>query len=171
VFHCRIVGEGPERESLERAIAAASLADVVELVGALPHDAVLDEIRQGQVFALPCVVADDGNRDTLPTVIIEAMALGRPVVSTDLEGVTEMVRHNETGLLVSQRDSDAPAAALDRVLFDHDLAVRLGCAGRQRAEALFDLRTNITSLRQLFAWSGTQPQRRPMGDALEPEAP
>ena len=104
-------------------------------------------MRTASVVVLPCVVAADGNVDALPTVLLEAMACGLPVVSTALSGIPEIVADGETGYLVPPGDPAALAAAMRRLLEDYALAERLGRAGRERARDLFDLRTNVTRLR------------------------
>ncbi len=104
-------------------------------------------MRTASVVVLPCVVAADGNVDALPTVLLEAMACGLPVVSTALSGIPEIVADGETGYLVPPGDPAALAAVMRRLLEDRALAERLGRAGRERAGDLFDLRTNVTRLR------------------------
>jgi len=102
------------------------------------------------MLALPCIVGEDGNQDALPTVMLEAMALGRPVVSSDLSGVTEIVDHGETGLIAPQRDSLGLADAMDRLLGDPELRAACGRAGRRKAERLFNLRTSAGQVGSLF---------------------
>ena len=102
------------------------------------------------VLAAPCVVAPDGDRDGLPNVIQEALALGTPVVTTDVTGIPEVVRHGETGLLVPQHDPPALADAVERLLADPDLRVRLAAGGRRLIEAEFDNRRTSARRRALF---------------------
>ena len=98
----------------------------------------------------PCVVGADGNRDGLPTVLIEAMALGVPVVATDVTGIPELVQDDRTGLLVPQRDPEAIARAVGRLLDDRAEAAALARAARATVEAEFDLRRNVGRLRSLL---------------------
>ena len=101
-FRCEIVGEGPLRETLEAQIGSvAGLSSSVRLLGLLTQDEVRARLAACDVFALACRTDEKGACDVLPTVILEAMAAGRPVVSTRLAGVPEMVSDGETGLLVS----------------------------------------------------------------------
>lgn len=104
-------------------------------------------------MALPCIVGEEGNRDALPTVLLEALALGRPVVSTDLPGVTEIVDDGKNGLLVPQRDAAALAAAMERLISDGKLHSTLGRAGRGKAERCFNLSGNVSELAGLFRQS------------------
>lgn len=149
-FCCLIIGSGERERQLRELIARLELTGVVRLCGAQSHESVVETIGAGDIMALPCIVGEDGNRDALPTVLLEAMALGRPVVSTDLEGVTEIVDHEQTGLLVPQRQSAPLAEAIDRLLRDPGLRERFGCAGRRKAEHLFSLRRNVGELAELY---------------------
>jgi colanic acid/amylovoran biosynthesis glycosyltransferase len=148
---CVIVGEGPLRAQLDKQVADAGLGDVVDLIGSRDHEAVLDLLRRASVFALPSAIAADGDRDALPTVILEAMALGTPVVSTTVSGIPEMVVDGVSGLLVAPRDPAATAAALGRLLDDAPLRRSLAQAARARVEERFDLSRNVGVLRDLLA--------------------
>ncbi len=109
-FACEIVGYGPEEANLRRQIGRLGLQDRIAITGKLGHDAVLDRMRAASVFALPCRIDPDGDRDGIPNVILEAMAMGLPVVSTPVSGVPEIVTHGLTGWLVPPED---PAALAD----------------------------------------------------------
>lgn len=150
-FTCQIIGTGERAASLTALVAALDLADRVTLPGPLPRAALIDLIPHATAFAAPCVVGADGNRDGLPTVLIEAMALGVPVAATPVTGIPELVQDDVTGLLVPERDPEALAAALRRLLSDAPLRRRLADAGRARVEAAFDVRANVGRLHALFA--------------------
>ena len=96
------------------------------------------------------MISSDGDRDGLPTVLVEAMALGTPVISTQVVGIPELVRHNDTGLCVAERDPAALADAMERLLQNANL--RSSLAGRARAlvEEDFDIRKNAAAQRELF---------------------
>ena len=132
-----------------------ALSEHVRLRGALPRHQVVASFREAADSVMPCVIADDGDRDGLPTVLIEAMALGTPCVGTDVTGIPEIVRDNETGLCVRSRDPVALANALERLLGDPDLRIRLAERGRALIEAEFDVDRNAAKLRSLFG-SGMQ---------------
>lgn len=102
-------------------------------------------------MAAPCVIGEDGNRDGLPTVLLEAMALGTPCISTDVTGIPEVVRNDETGLIVPQRDPVSLAEALTRVISSSQLRVRLSTSARQLIESEFDVNQNAALQRRLFA--------------------
>jgi glycosyltransferase involved in cell wall biosynthesis len=149
-FRCLIIGAGDWERRLQDLIARLELSGVVRLCGSQSHESVVETIAASHIMALPCIVGEDGNRDALPTVLLEAMALARPVVSTDLEGVTEIVDHEHTGLLVPQRQSAALADALERLLLRPELRESYGYAGRRKVERLFNLRHNAGELAQLY---------------------
>lgn len=148
---CRIVGAGERDGELRALVAQLDLADLVTFTGPLPQREVRAELARAHVFAAPCVVGSDGNADGLPTVLLEAMALGTPCVSTDVTGIVEAVRDGETGLVVAQRSPRALAAALARLLDDPALARRLAGAARALVEAEFDVRRQAAALDALDA--------------------
>jgi len=151
VFDCEIVGDGPLREELEAAVVRLGLTGRVRLRGALTNDAVLDRYAEAAVFALPCVTGVDGDRDGIPNVILEAMAMELPVVSTRHSGIPEAVGDEETGLLVPPGDVDALADALERLLADPTLRAVFGRAGRRRVLEVFDADVNVRKLLEEFA--------------------
>jgi glycosyltransferase involved in cell wall biosynthesis len=147
---CRIVGEGPLRDALAERIERNGLAGRVTLEGALPHATVIEAYATASVFALPCVTASDGDRDGIPNVILEAMAMGLPVVSTRHSGIPEVVEDGVTGLLVSPGDVEGLADALATLLDDPERRAELGRAGRRRVASEFDARTNVQRLVEEF---------------------
>jgi len=144
------VGEGEDREVLVQRLAARGLPSRVSLVGALPQDAVVELLRSATVFALPCLVGQDGNRDALPTVLLEALAAGLPCVSTPVTGIPEILDAGRAGILVPQNDPAATAAALARLLDDAALREELARAGRAHAQRCFDLPTQARTLHGWF---------------------
>ncbi len=108
-------------------------------------------MRGAAVLACPCVVARDGNRDGLPTVLLEAMALGTPCVATNVTGIPELVRDGETGLIAAEGDPEALAAALARLLDDPGLRLNLSRRARALIDREFDARANALRLREVFA--------------------
>lgn len=145
----RLVLAGTGRTEADLRARAAVLGDAVEFTGPLPQHDVVDLLRRAAVFAAPCVVAPDGDRDGLPTVLLESMALGTPVVSTPVTGIPEAVLDGITGTLVPQRDPVALAHALRRVLDDPDLARSHARAARTRVEQFFDVTVQAARLRSL----------------------
>jgi glycosyltransferase involved in cell wall biosynthesis len=149
-LQCRIIGAGPLWTELRAQIDRLALRSHVQLVGPLPQRAIIEEMRNAAVLAAPCVIDEDGDRDGLPNVIQEALALGTPVVSTDVTGIPEVVRDGETGLQVPQHDPPALAAAIDRLLLNRGLRVQLATGGRRLMEAEFDIRQTTRKRRAIF---------------------
>jgi len=137
-FRVDLVGAGEQADALRAQVDALGLTGVVRLHGALPQDEVRRMVAQAAVFAAPCVVGADGNRDGLPTVLLEAMALGTPCVATPVTGIPEVIADNRTGLLVDEQDPVALAAALARMLDSETERVRLAAAAREVVESGFD---------------------------------
>jgi glycosyltransferase involved in cell wall biosynthesis len=150
-FSCLIVGHGEMEQALKSLISELRVGDRVELSGPRPQNEVVDLLSSSAVLAAPCVVGADGNRDGLPTVLLEAMALGTPCVSTDVTGVPEVLRDGQTGLAVPQRDPMRLAAALERLLDDAELGRRLAGAARALIESEFDQSRTSAQLRRIFA--------------------
>jgi len=138
-FRCRILGEGSERGALERLIEELGLRQAVYLEGSVPPSAVRAALEGASVFCLPCVVASDGNRDSQPVVVKEAMAMGLPVVATAEVGIPEMV-DEQTGWLVPPADAAALSCALEEVAVTVEERLdRMGAAARRRVEERFSL--------------------------------
>ncbi len=147
---CRIIGEGPLRGELEAQIARLGLGAAVELLGARPQAEVKAALYAATIFALPSVVAPDGNRDGIPVSLMEAMAAGTPVVSTLCSGIPELVADGREGLLVPTREPAALAGALGKLLDDADLRRRLAEAARAKIEREFDAAQEARKLLELF---------------------
>lgn len=151
LFDCQIVGAGEEEAALRQLIGESGLEDAVALCGPRPQREIVGLIRGASVLAAPCVVGEDGNRDGLPTVLLEAMALGTACVATDVTGIPEVVRDRETGLLLAPGDTVALADALQSLLADNDLRCRLARRARALIEEEFDIDRNTRQIRSLFS--------------------
>ncbi|MGC2352348.1 MAG: glycosyltransferase family 4 protein [Candidatus Udaeobacter sp.] len=147
-FQCEIIGEGPLENELRGQIERLDLQNFVALSGAKPQREVRQRLAAANVFVLPSVVDPEGGMDNLPTVIMEAMATGLPVVSTNIGGIPEMVVENETGFLLEPGDAVGLANAIEKGIDDRVLAQRLGHAGYQRAHEFFSIEKNV---RELYA--------------------
>src|SRR6184192_1927405 len=149
-FNCEIIGDGPLRGDLEARIRRLKLSDRVHLLGSLSQGAVLEKLRSADIFALASVIDNQAASDVFPTVIIEAMAAARPVVSTRLAGIPESVVDGETGLLVSPEDTMALSEALGRLMEDAKLRLHYGRAGRARIEQHFRIEHTVRPLIELL---------------------
>lgn len=152
-FRCEIVGEGPLEAALTSRIEGEGLASQVKLGGPQTQGEIATLLAAATVFALPCRKEEDGGMDNLPTVIMEAMAAGLPVVSTSMAGIPEMVETGASGELVPAGDTAALAEAVATFLTDRVRARRFGQHGRELARQRFSLEASAHSLLALF--SGT----------------
>ncbi|PIQ37269.1 MAG: hypothetical protein COW59_08085 [Lysobacterales bacterium CG17_big_fil_post_rev_8_21_14_2_50_64_11] len=150
-YRCTVIGEGPLRAALEAQTRACGIVERVAWVGALPQEAVQAALRDAAIFALPCQVAADGNRDGIPVALMEAMVAGCTVVSTDVSGIPELVEDQVTGLVVAARDPVAMADALQSLFADGGLRRRLAIAARSHVELQFDARAEARRLHHLMS--------------------
>jgi glycosyltransferase involved in cell wall biosynthesis len=162
-FVCDIIGDGPLRETLQAKIEQLDLASRVNLLGSLSQGAVLEKLQAADIFALASTIDAQGATDVFPTVILEAMASARPVVSTRLAGIPELVVDRQTGMLARPGDSTALAQALEQLLCDPELRLRFGRAGRERIEQHFRIEQTVAPLIEMLERSCS---RRPAGDAI-----
>jgi glycosyltransferase involved in cell wall biosynthesis len=150
-FRCLMIGEnGDQSELIKSKISEFGLDDVVRMQGAVTHDELRQIYRESVIFALPCLVAADGDRDGIPNVLAEAMASGLAVVTTAVSGIPELVRDRIDGLIVPECDPQALAAALLQLLQNRALSQCLGKGGRERVCQVFDSRKTTLQLKALF---------------------
>lgn len=153
-FRYVLVGDGPQKAALLREIARLELEDVVDLPGTLTHEEVIGLYRQAHCFVLGCKIAKDGDRDGIPNVIAEAMAMGVPVAATRVSAIPELALHEQTALLCASGDAAGLAEAIRRLLTDDTLRERLIPAARQRVQTVFDNLACIGELAQIYARVG-----------------
>ncbi len=149
-FQCDIVGEGPWRPQLQEQIDKLKLNKFVHLTGALPQEEVFRALRECDVFALACIVDRNGASDVFPTVILESMASGKPVVSTRIAGVPEQIVNGETGFICEPGDEAGLADALEKVLRSPELRRKFGEAGRRRLETEFSVNKTVLEIKSAF---------------------
>jgi glycosyltransferase involved in cell wall biosynthesis len=160
-FQLRIGGEGPEWAALQRLVHQLGIGDKVVFLGPLAESEVWTEHLGADVFALACRQLDNGDRDGIPNVILEAMAQGIPVVSTSVDGVAEAIVDGRSGLLVVPGDAEALAAKLALVLRDQALRAQLGHAGRARVAEQFDRTTSLSAVVETLMRAGIVQDSRP----------
>lgn len=150
-FRCEIVGYGAERERLAALIERHGLADQVQLAGKLTREQVIDRYARAAVYVQPSRVAADGDRDGIPNVLLEAMAMGLPVVATRISGIPEVVKHRNNGLLVGAEDPSALADAVQQLVETPVLAAQLGRHARETVTRDFDNDRNLRVVLGLLA--------------------
>jgi glycosyltransferase involved in cell wall biosynthesis len=145
-----LVGDGRWRGRLLRQLRRMRLTDFVDLPGFVPHDQTQAFMHNHDLLVVPSVVHDNGDRDGIPNVIMEALSCGLPVVATDVNGIPEVIRNGETGLLVPQRDPASLADAVRQMLECRENALIMAGNGKTLVERMFDGKTNIRALRDLY---------------------
>jgi colanic acid/amylovoran biosynthesis glycosyltransferase len=151
----RIVGAGPYADAVHACVHDLGLSGHVRLLGAVPPDGVLAELQAADVLLHPAVSEGFGN------AVMEAQAVGIPVVCTDADGLRENIAEGETGFAVARRDPGALAAALKRLAADADLRRRMGEAGRRRVIEQFDPERQIDAFVELYERTITAARRTP----------
>ena len=153
-FRCQIVGYGELQTQMEQAIEQLQLQEVITLVGKLTQDKLIEIYRQADIFVLPCQISENGDRDGIPNVLLEAMAMEIPVISTPISGIVELIEDRKTGLLVQQKDSKGIANAIEELINNPELRQQLQQAGRIKVAQQFSLAENIKEIKTLLvkAW-------------------
>ncbi len=149
-FQIWIVGDGPERPRLELFSRINHLHEIVKFWGACAPQQILQFYQKATLFVLPCVEDENGDRDGIPNVIAEAMAMRLPVVSTHISGIPELVRDAATGRLLAPNEPELLAEVLHELLLDPAQVKRMGLNGRKRVEQVFDAKVKTTELVSLF---------------------
>lgn len=149
-FRYVLIGDGDDKEKVMKRIEELGLGAHVNLTGTLAHEQVIEQFKQTDCFVLACKIAQNGDRDGIPNVIAESMALGIPVISTPVSGVPEMITDGETGLLVDGANAQELAAALKRIVTDLPLRDRIIAKGKERVHQVFDNKQLIEELVALY---------------------
>ncbi len=149
-FRLTLGGSGMLELSLKTLAATLGIKDKVFFPGFIDHDQVPAHMLKTDVFVMPSVVKENGDRDGLPTVLMEALLHGVPVIATDVGGICEVVEDGVTGLIVPQRDPDALAGAILRLKADPEAARAMAEAGTARVRDLYDTERNVGRMMDLI---------------------
>ena len=142
-----LVGDGP----LKATLARASSDLPVTISPWMTHDDLMHEIASAGVVAVPSVIASDGDRDGIPNILVEAMAIGTPVVGSDVGGIGEVIHDGETGRLVAPGEVEALAGAIAKMLDDESAAARMASRASELVRREFRIEDTVTTLQTLFA--------------------
>jgi colanic acid/amylovoran biosynthesis glycosyltransferase len=143
-LHLRLIGDGPDRTSLEDAVRRSDADTMVTFCGALNHDETRKQLAEADIFALASFA------EGIPIALMEAMAMGIPCVSTNVAGIPELIRHNIDGLLVPASSVEALAEAIEALIVDADLRGRFAQSGRERVLDCYNLPANLEALAAAF---------------------
>lgn len=141
-FRCVMVGYGALEERLKQLRRELGLETVVEMPGRLAQPQVIEQYRRAAVFALPCVVLENGDRDGIPNVLLESMAAGVPVVTTHVSGISEVLEEGQTGWMVEPHHPAMLAERIEFVLNHREEAAAVASRARMRIEKDFTLAAN-----------------------------
>ena len=153
-FEHTLIGDGEDRELILQLIKKLELSSVTRWLGTRPHHAVLEHYRSADLFVLGCEVAPNGDRDGIPNVLIESMAMGVPVVATGISAIPELVQDGKTGLLAPAGQPDKLAEAMQRMLTDTELRNSVIPAARQTVAEDFDNGRLIQDLAEVYRREG-----------------
>ena len=149
-LECRIIGEGPLEANLRARVLELGQESRVVINGPASEGEIIGHLHRSTLFALPCITDAKGDSDNLPTVIMEAMAAGLPVVSTRVAGIPEMVEEGVTGYLVPPESPDILAAKIRSLLENPVLGESMGHAGSARCHEFFDVKTTSAALHAIL---------------------
>ncbi len=145
-----LIGDGQDREKILGLVRQLGLDSVCRWLGTQPHREVIEHYRRADLFVLGCEVAGDGDRDGIPNVLFESMAMGVPVVATEVSAIPELVQPGKTGLLVPPGQSESLAAAMLTMLTDSGLRQRVIPAARTRVLRDFDHHALVGRLADIY---------------------
>ncbi|MEO8856712.1 MAG: glycosyltransferase family 4 protein [Burkholderiaceae bacterium] len=154
-LHWRLVhvGGGPLREGMMQRAQELGISKRIRWCGAMTQDQLLVEYRAADMFALASRIAQDGDRDGLPNVLMEAQSMGLGCVATDVSAIHELIQDGSTGLLVEPESPQSLVRALEALIVDPARRRDLGLAGRARVEEHFGMQSNLVRLAEKFGLS------------------
>jgi len=153
-LHYTLIGDGEERRSILDQLHNLGLETICTWLGTQPHHRVIDEYRKADLFVLGCEVASNGDRDGIPNVFLESMAMGVPVLATRVSAIPELVEDGRTGLLVDPGEHEEMAQCMVKLLGDEELRHRIIVAARRRVREEFNNRELIQKLAAVFEEAG-----------------
>lgn len=141
-----IYGDGSQRQEIEELISTLNMQNAVFLKGRVPNVKVPEVLNEFDIF---CALSQLDS-ESFGVAVVEAMAMGKPVVVSDVDGFCEVVRDNETGYIIQRNDTDAVVSKLKELILNEDLRRQLGRAGRRRVEENYDWEKNVDTMLELY---------------------
>jgi len=159
-INLKIIGGGEKLDEFKALSIKLGISDMVSFTGSLEQNEVKNAMKESDLFVLPCSVNEIGDRDGIPVVLMESLALGIPTISTEISGIPELVKNNDTGLLVPQKNPELLANAIMLYLNNQDLRKQLPVNGRKLVEEEYNIEKNAFKLRELIVKKmGTVPNK------------
>jgi len=149
-FQHTLIGDGEDRDKILLLIRELGLTGECRWAGTLAHEDVLDYYRRSDLFVLGCQQTANGDRDGIPNVFVESLAVGLPVVGTRLSAIPELIEHGKTGLLVPPGNDAEMAQAMVQILKDANLRDQMDQQGKQRVREMFNNRELIQELYNVY---------------------
>ncbi len=164
-FQHRLIGDGDDRRQILQLINELNLENHCSWLGTKTHTEVLDHFRRSDLFVLGCEVAKNGDRDGIPNVLVESLAMGVPAVSTNVSALPEILIDGTTGITVEPQNSAAFADAILKLLTDGTLRKQVSRQGRIFVQERFDNKKLITELAAIF--KSLHPALLPVESAIQ----
>lgn len=149
-FTHTLIGEGDDNEKIVKLIHTLGLSNITELCGTLTHEDVIKHYDDSDLFVLGCQIADNGDRDGIPNVMAESMAMNLPVVATNVSGLPEFLEDRVSGMMVEQKDPVALALAMETILINDDLRKKVSLEARKRILKDFNNKKLIPDLAGIY---------------------
>ncbi|WP_457576480.1 glycosyltransferase family 4 protein [Desulfomarina sp.] len=150
IFRHTLIGDGDDRDTVLQLISSPELKSCCRWMGTRTHGEVIDQFTESDAFVLPCRIAENGDRDGIPNVLVESLAMGVPALSTNISAIPEILVNEQTGLTVPPCRPDLLAEAIMRILKDHKLRETLIKNGRKFVETEFDNKKWVKKLGETF---------------------
>ena len=150
-FCCQIYGDGPLSQPLRDWIEEHGLSGEVRLMGDRVQQELIPVFLSAALFVLTPFQTADGDRDGIPNVLLEAMAVGLPVVTTEVAGIPELVEHGQTGLMYPPHDVEGLASGIIELLNNPEKRIQLSQAASRKVAEQFDITQAASRLQALFA--------------------
>lgn len=148
--HLLIVGQGPEKEKLQKLAKEKNLDDKIIFAGFVDDESLKNYYQNCSVFVLPAITDEKGDTEGLGVVLIEALSYKKPVIASNVGGITDIVINGKTGLLVPEKNSEELATALKKILSDANLAKKLGEEGHNYVKEKFAWDKIIKELKKTY---------------------
>ncbi len=149
-FKCKIVGYGELKTELEQQIKKSNLEETVSLLGQMSQDELIKLYHQADLFVLACRVTENGDRDGIPNVFLEAMAMNIPVISTNISGISELIESHQNGVLVPEKNPEAIANEIATLINQPQRLQQLRQKTREKVLQQFSLKTHVKEIRDLL---------------------
>lgn len=150
-FRCEIFGQGPLKDSLANEVRELGLEGAVHFTGAVTREELGQLLVESDIFVLPSIITDDGDRDGIPVVLMEAMSCGKAVISTDISGIPELISSGRDGILVAQKSEIELVKAILNLIEDKELRQRLEAKAREKVIEKFNLTKNVKIVAEILS--------------------